>query len=252
MKPTQTELDLGIQIMPNEVMACLLHEIGHVFSKYIIPRDALNGRYDEKFADRFASLYGYGKETITLQTKFSVFYETISNRGNKYFTNANNSMKKQDMVGFLNAEKEFINDIRKNIDKKSDNSISISIFNKTIRLPFLKKKMDEHPAYRYRVHSQLAQMKYERDHANFTDRQRSQLYKDIQDTKEVMSKLHKGTLFSSPVANTISKEMINYKSPMSGEREEEAKHRDYSGDSRYMHNEFENLYNKTKANRRER
>lgn len=61
-----------------ELVAALLHEIGHSFSKATIGSDKFTGRMDEKFADQFATMYGYGAELTTVLSKISVFkqYDT--------------------------------------------------------------------------------------------------------------------------------------------------------------------------------
>ena len=56
-----------------ELVAALLHEIGHSFSKAMIGSDKFSGRMDEKFADQFATMYGYGTELTTVLNKISVF-----------------------------------------------------------------------------------------------------------------------------------------------------------------------------------
>ena len=69
------------QISTQELMAALLHEIGHSFSKAFLASDKFNQRIDERFADSFATMYGYGPELNTVLTKISVNkqYEGIEN-----------------------------------------------------------------------------------------------------------------------------------------------------------------------------
>lgn len=58
-----------------EIVSSLLHEIGHFFSYFIIPYENFNKkekylqRIDEKFADMFVAMYGYGTSTISKFTK---------------------------------------------------------------------------------------------------------------------------------------------------------------------------------------
>ena len=52
----------GNAITIPELMSSLLHEIGHTFSKLIMYKGTKFGLVDEKFADQFACMYGYGAE----------------------------------------------------------------------------------------------------------------------------------------------------------------------------------------------
>ena len=56
-----------------ELMAALLHEIGHAFSKSIIGSKEFDVRIDEKHADSFATMYGYGPELNGALTKISTY-----------------------------------------------------------------------------------------------------------------------------------------------------------------------------------
>lgn len=56
-----------------ELMAALLHEIGHAFSKSILGSKEFDIRIDEKHADSFATMYGYGPELAGALTKISTY-----------------------------------------------------------------------------------------------------------------------------------------------------------------------------------
>jgi hypothetical protein len=58
-----------------ELVAILMHEIGHQFS-YIIAR-VQGDMADEKFADGFASLYGYGPELVSALKKITIRDDVI-------------------------------------------------------------------------------------------------------------------------------------------------------------------------------
>lgn len=55
----------------SEFLSVIFHEIGHTFSKLLTPHVNLDisSRQDEKFADKFVSLYGYSNELITFFDK---------------------------------------------------------------------------------------------------------------------------------------------------------------------------------------
>ena len=54
-----------------QLVSVLLHEIGHTFSKALIEYKILNDRMDEKFADQFVAMYGYGPEYIKVMDLFA-------------------------------------------------------------------------------------------------------------------------------------------------------------------------------------
>lgn len=74
-------LNLGIlfktKLSTPELVAVLLHEIGHNFSKVVIDPKKVSGRVDEKFADQFVAMYGYGPELITAFQKMTINYGEI-------------------------------------------------------------------------------------------------------------------------------------------------------------------------------
>lgn len=55
-----------------EIVAVMLHEIGHNFTKSIVDIPTYNARIDEKFADRFAAMYGYAAELNKCLTKITL------------------------------------------------------------------------------------------------------------------------------------------------------------------------------------
>lgn len=61
-------------ITTKELIAVLLHEIGHTFSKVIYNHKLLTGRVDEKFADNFAMMYGYSEYLVSAFTKMGYNY----------------------------------------------------------------------------------------------------------------------------------------------------------------------------------
>lgn len=57
----------------SELMAVLLHEIGHNFSTIVLSHN-MTDRANEKFADQFASMYGYGPELASALSKTMIHY----------------------------------------------------------------------------------------------------------------------------------------------------------------------------------
>ena len=60
--------DGKLSFSPNQIVAVLLHEIGHAFTDFVFSKDQITDRVDEKFADQFAGMYGYSKEIIEVVT----------------------------------------------------------------------------------------------------------------------------------------------------------------------------------------
>lgn len=59
-----TTLMFGEQITESEIVAVILHEVGHNFSKLIMSLK-MDARSDEQFADQFAAMYGYSQDLVT-------------------------------------------------------------------------------------------------------------------------------------------------------------------------------------------
>lgn len=55
-----------------ELISVLLHELGHSFAMVTLGPDNFTDRVDEKFADQFVAMYGYGPEFVTIFSKFSI------------------------------------------------------------------------------------------------------------------------------------------------------------------------------------
>lgn len=60
-----------------ELIAVLLHEVGHNFTRTILSYKVVNGKVDEKFADQFTAMYGYGPELVTAFSKMNLEYGPI-------------------------------------------------------------------------------------------------------------------------------------------------------------------------------
>ena len=83
-----------------ELVAILLHEIGHNFSKVIYKKKDLSGRVDEKFADNFAAMYGYSEQLISAFSKMSINYSSMEK-----------SIKKIPILGGIVGINRILNDV---------------------------------------------------------------------------------------------------------------------------------------------
>lgn len=83
-------LDLGFLLAPflhpSEMVAVLLHEIGHNFTKTTMDPEDYSDRVDEKFADAIVSMYGYGPDLasglnkMVTSNKYSGFASKLRNK----------------------------------------------------------------------------------------------------------------------------------------------------------------------------
>lgn len=63
-----------------ELIAVLLHEIGHNFTKSVLQYNHIDGRVDEKFADQFVAMYGYGPELNSAFGKMNLDYNELERK----------------------------------------------------------------------------------------------------------------------------------------------------------------------------
>lgn len=74
---------INSQLTSEELMAVILHEIGHSFSKAVMNSKELRPiRADEKFADQFAVMYGYGPALIKAFSKMTLDYSKFEQKLN--------------------------------------------------------------------------------------------------------------------------------------------------------------------------
>lgn len=60
--------DGKLTLTPEQIVAVLLHEVGHAFSTFLFNKENLTDKVDEKFSDQFAGMYGYSKEIMQVVT----------------------------------------------------------------------------------------------------------------------------------------------------------------------------------------
>ena len=142
-------LNLGILFTPvfttQELMAILMHEIGHSYSKVVIPAKQVSGRVDEKFADQFVAMYGYGNDFITAFTKMDYSYGPIEDK-----------LKNVPIINILVG-------LNKIYDRYLVRSIGL----------------DEHPAVKSRMMSQITQLEGELKNQDMSPEMRKDIQKQI-------------------------------------------------------------------------
>lgn len=157
-------LNLGIlfrtEITTPELMGILLHEIGHNFSKVIIPAHKVSGRVNEKFADQFAAMYGYGADIASAFSKMTVIYGPI--------------------------EKAFKNVPVVNILVGLSNIWDNALMRNSIQ--------NEHPAMRSRMEAQIKQLEQDlKDTPELTPEMREDIKKQIERCKQIIAMTFDGT-----------------------------------------------------------
>ena len=158
-------ISTGILFSPyvttEELIAVLLHEIGHSFSKATLGSDEFNARIDEKFADQFVTMYGYGAELTKVLTKVS------TNHQYQDFSSLKDIPILNVFIGF--------NNIRKSLMSRAIDG-------------------NEHPTMYKRMKNTVQQLEYELKRSeNLTPKQRKELENNIDVAKESIAKYYSNT-----------------------------------------------------------
>lgn len=194
-------------VTSEQIVAVLLHEIGHSFSKASIGCEEFNGRIDEKFADQFATMYGYGSEL------------------NKVLTFITNTREDE-----LSALKDIpilnvfigLNKIRK------------SIWDRGII-------GNDHPTIDKRVTDSIKQMEYELNRAeNLTPQQKRELQKSIDHSKAILDQFYA----SSTLSDKVYKYYVKNIEPTLGNEVKANTHANTYGSAEVVHNRLSELLKK--------
>ena len=157
-------------ISTSEMMAVLLHEIGHNFAMVVMSH-SMTERSEEKFADQFASMYGYGPELASGLSKVMINYSEFD--------------KAWKDVPILNVLVG-LNQIRKNIGNVSDDN--------------------PHPVTKNRILGVIRQLEQDlKDTPNLTPGMRQDIQKQIKRCKDVADRV-----FSVNPDDNIGARMTNY------------------------------------------
>ena len=156
---------LSNRITSGEIVAGLLHEIGHAFSKSTLLDPNFNDRVDEKFADNFAIMYGYGPELSSILSKSATYrqYEDIE------------SLRKIPIVNIFLGLK----------------SITSSLINRGI-------SGNVHPTLYHRMTNTISQLEYELNNVkNLTRKQKQEIQSNIDKAKAQLDSYYADTPYAS-------------------------------------------------------
>lgn len=194
-----------------EAVAVFLHEIGHTFSKLLTPHAniRIKSRQDEKFADKFVTLYGYGEESISALSKVEASshlsgYIQVHN----YFTNTKDMADfiykgyyKTRKIGLSDAQtKKYLHDLSlkytdlkrqynnaKTIKEKNEIGIKLKKIGLVIE-DVKRKKIDEHPLYYLRMINQIDQLKIELKNKHNNEEDKEKILNDLKKIKNQIKK----------------------------------------------------------------
>ena len=157
---------LSNQISSAEIVAGLLHELGHAFSKSTLIDSNFNNRVDEKFADNFAIMYGYGPELSSILSKMSTHkqYEDFE------------SLRKIPIVNVFLGLK----------------NIAQSLIDRVVFT-------NDHPVLYKRMSNTIAQLEYELENnvKHLTPKQKKEIKSNIDQAKAQLSQYYADTPYAS-------------------------------------------------------
>lgn len=199
---------INSELSPSELIAVLLHEIGHSFSKVVLNSKELKPiRADEKFADQFVVMYGYGPELISAFSKMTIDYSKFE--------------KKLVKIPVLN----------------------LFVGLKKIAFDFgYRNLMDmEHPPMITRMKSVIASLESDLKHTpNLSIETRKDILNQIKDCKLKIEKFYNGTEQDNMATKMIKSYSYNYQERFSNEKKLE-KQAKYS-DPNYVNRKVDKLY----------
>ena len=195
-------------ISSEQIVAALLHEIGHSFSKASIGSEEFTGRIDEKFADQFATMYGYGSELSKVLT-------FISDNKNDDVSGLKNIPVLNVFVGLTNIGK--------------------SLWNRGII-------GNDHPTIDRRVSDSIKQMEYELSRAdNLTLKQKRELQRSIDRSKEILDNYYNQ---DQSLSNKVFKYYVKNVEPNLGKEVDSNAHAEEYGSNEMVHNRLSELFKK--------
>lgn len=158
------------------ILAVLLHEIGHNFTRIIHPiRGNTTSRIDERFADRFVAMYGYSTEYIEF---FKIIPSLSSLRPFNFIIN-NIPILNLYLI-WLMAHMELV------FWQTMLFSNTFSPFFKAILLFLIKIPPDPHPLIKTRMKSQLEQLESDLKMKNLSPAMKKEIKEKIKETRKAM------------------------------------------------------------------
>lgn len=150
----------NLEFTPAELIAVILHEIGHNFSAVVGAKQTPTfSKADETFADSFAAMYGYGPEFTSAFAKLGIRY-----------SNFDKKLKDVPVLNIIIGLKNIAN--------------GLLVYN----------KYDEHPEVKTRIDNVLRQMETDlKETPNLTPGMREDLKKQIDICKQISHDIYEPT-----------------------------------------------------------
>ena len=202
---------LSSRIESAEVMAALLHEIGHSFSKATIGSKEFDARIDEKFADQFVTMYGYGPELGSVLSKITTIH-------------SEKSLKIIRSIPIVNI---FVglNNIRKSIWSRAINT-------------------NVHPTFNKRILDSIKQMEDDLNNTpNLTKSQRKELKDNIKRAKHTVEEFYNNSI---DIPDKIYKKYLRDIEPNLPKESKLDKHADLYGSNTLVHDRLMGLKRRKK------
>lgn len=269
-----------VRILTNkEMTACYLHEIGHTFSKLLTPHVNLEitSRQDEKFADKFVTIYGYGEELVSTFSKIEAIdhlktYIEVKKTNNairyskdiadhiysKNYKNTKTGLTDSQAKKYL----KHLNRIKLHWEMELNNNNLSEADIKMIKLKLNRiynliddvkeKKIDNHPLYYLRMIEQLQQLSIELKSNCNTNKDKTQILNDIQRIKNLINK-YKNSNINDPFFASFDYEFDEINSEVKRQIFDDIKNMNIEKrenhnnklDSRLMSSLLDNMYLKT-------
>lgn len=211
--------DVLIKDFPSDlIMALLLHEVGHDFAYRILPIDiCLNRLIQERFADAFATKFGYGLELIKALKKMNI----ACIGANKNFIKVANMDLNSQERGIEFAQGIAYDAQLKKYEFRRDENI-----------------YDPHPTNIHRYEEILHHLEIELDNPNVSEIKKRKLKKEIEDVKKEIPS------YGNDLNNVwmMSTDKILYKSKMANFEME--KSNPYS-DAKAIRDMLDKIYNRS-------
>lgn len=171
---------LFMYLTEKEILAIILHEIGHVFGLRLLPIEfRFNMIIQEKFADAFATKFGYAEYLLSgiKKINYSTSLLTISAVLNRYKYNLSLNIEELTNIKLSDYIKFKI------IIALSSSKLGINVMTTGVSDSY-----DLHPLLKYRQGEQLSHLTVELDNPRISNQKKKELQNNIKSVKRIINK----------------------------------------------------------------